>query len=160
VSVSLPRVVAGALGFVVVAVAGWALIADDPFGGEPMAVVPANLRADAAVKKSEEASLRAPVQGAAEALNQGGPPAATVSSLRPPLRVARPSPSSMGPAAKRQDVVILGSPDTAAFDERLTESSRHGPLPKVAQDGARPADVYARPVKGIPGNRTRQGWRS
>jgi polysaccharide deacetylase 2 family uncharacterized protein YibQ len=40
---------------------------------------------------------------------------------------------------------------SAALDERLTEPSRHGPLPKVAQDGTRPADVFARPVKGIPG---------
>src|SRR5882762_7123357 len=83
VSVSLPGVVAGALGLVVVAVAGWTLIADDPFGGEPMVVVPANLRADAAVKKSEEASLRVPAQGIAEGLNQDGPPAATVE--QPPV---------------------------------------------------------------------------
>src|SRR5205807_2244782 len=58
-----------------------------------------------------------------------------------------------GMSGKRQDVVIPPSPEgkSAPLDERLTESSRHGPLPKVAPDGARAASAYASPVKGIPG---------
>lgn len=35
---------------------------------------------------------------------------------------------------------------TPAPDKRLVEKDRYGPLPRVAADGARPADVYARPV--------------
>ena len=149
---ALPPVIAGALSLVVVAAAGWAIIADDPFGGEPMVIVPANLRADTAVKKPEEMSLRSSAPGAlgnTERQNRDdGEPAAP----------AAPPGSKVitiidGTSGKRQDVVILGSPEdkSTAFDERLTESSRHGPLPKVAQDGARAADAYARPVKGIPG---------
>ena len=55
-------------------------------------------------------------------------------------------------SGKRQDVVIPPSPDGkfAPSDERLTESSRHGPLPKAA-GGAGAANAYASPVKGIPG---------
>ena len=43
-----------------------------------------------------------------------------------------------------------------APDERLVEKSRYGPLPRIGADGARPADVYARPplvpanLKGAP----------
>ncbi|MEA3027501.1 MAG: uncharacterized protein QOF91_2786, partial [Alphaproteobacteria bacterium] len=38
-----------------------------------------------------------------------------------------------------------------ALDERFSERGRHGPLPKVSQDGTRPADAFARPAKGIAG---------
>jgi hypothetical protein len=40
-----------------------------------------------------------------------------------------------------------------AADRRLVESSKSGPLPRVAPDGARPADVYARPFAETPSNR-------
>src|SRR2546430_5150808 len=72
--------------------------------------------------------------------------------------IRRPPSSTLFPyttlfRSKRQDVVIPPSPEgrSAPPDERLTESSRHGPLPKVAADGARAANAYASPVKAIPG---------
>lgn len=37
-----------------------------------------------------------------------------------------------------------------APDPRVVEKGRHGPLPKVAADGARPMDVYARPFIAAP----------
>ena len=40
-----------------------------------------------------------------------------------------------------------------AADHRLVESSKFGPLPRIAPDGARPADVYARPFAETPNNR-------
>lgn len=40
----------------------------------------------------------------------------------------------------------LGVRLAAAPDKRLVENSRYGLLPRVGPDGARPADVYARPV--------------
>ena len=59
-----------------------------------------------------------------------------------------------GTSGARREIVIPGTPDGqgatnpgAAGDPRLIETSRHGPLPKIAQDGTRPADAYARPVK-------------
>jgi polysaccharide deacetylase 2 family uncharacterized protein YibQ len=59
-----------------------------------------------------------------------------------------------GSSGKRQNIVVPGGDDkekTGAGDDRLTERSRHGPLPKIAQDGARPSEVFARPVKPIAG---------
>ncbi len=38
----------------------------------------------------------------------------------------------------------------AAPDRRVVEKGRYGPLPKVASDGARPMDVYARPFTTPP----------
>ena len=40
----------------------------------------------------------------------------------------------------------------AANDPRLTEPSRHGPLPKIAQDGTRPSEAFARPAKANGSN--------
>ena len=40
----------------------------------------------------------------------------------------------------------LGVRLAAAPDKRLVEKSRYGLLPRIGADGARPADVYARPV--------------
>src|SRR5262249_60835279 len=63
-----------------------------------------------------------------------------------------------GTSGKRQEVVI---PATAAptiadgksitASERLSEPSPHGAIPKVAADGARASEVFARPVKPIAG---------
>jgi polysaccharide deacetylase 2 family uncharacterized protein YibQ len=58
-----------------------------------------------------------------------------------------------GTSGKRQDVVVAGSGEgkSALLDERVGETSRHGPLPKIGTDGARPSDIFARPVKAIAG---------
>ncbi len=40
----------------------------------------------------------------------------------------------------------LGVRLAEAPDPRLVESGKYGPLPKIGADGARPADVYARPI--------------
>ncbi|MGO4872987.1 MAG: divergent polysaccharide deacetylase family protein [Roseiarcus sp.] len=49
----------------------------------------------------------------------------------------------------------LGVHLAAAPDQRLVEKSRYGLLPRIGADGARPADVYARPV--IASGRLRAG---
>ncbi len=41
---------------------------------------------------------------------------------------------------------VLGIRLAPAPDPRLVETSRYGALPRVGADGARPADVYARPI--------------
>jgi uncharacterized protein len=147
--IALRHVVAGVLSLVLIAIAGWAMIADDSFGGEPMVIVPAHLRGDTAIKKPEEMN------------SQAAAPDTTEGSSRDEREAIAPAvpPGSRtitiidGMSGKRQDVVIPPSPESksASLDERLTESSRHGLLPKVAADGARAANAYASPVKSIPG---------
>jgi polysaccharide deacetylase 2 family uncharacterized protein YibQ len=62
------------------------------------------------------------------------------------VRVLRPS------GTDSPNSVIIRVPDSgvvrlaAAPDRRLTERSRHGILPRIGEDGARPSQVYARPV--------------
>jgi|SRR6185437_12907241 len=53
------------------------------------------------------------------------------------------------PAANGPEIIdvaqALGRQPAAAGDGRLIEASKYGPLPRIAADGARPSQVYARP---------------
>jgi uncharacterized protein len=145
--VVIPQAVVGVLGLFVVVLAGWAMIVDEPFGGEPWAVAPADFTVVRGAKPDEA----------------GSPPPAQATTVAPATAAPPPGTKTVtiidGMSGKREEIVIpsaapAGSPDAKAagnVDQRLTESSRHGPLPKIAADGKRPADVYARPVKGIAG---------
>jgi len=143
--IALPHVAAGVLGLFVVVFALWAVIADDPLGGEPTAIVMAN-----------------PPLGA-------GKTPATASLPVGPTRYDGPDPSAAAPKAssgtqtvtiidgssgKRQEVIIPGSDvkKGAAVDTKLLEISRHGPIPKIAPDGARPSDAYARKTPATAAN--------
>jgi uncharacterized protein len=143
----VPQAIVGLLSLFVVVLLGWAVIVDDPFGGEPVAVVRTDMAAVNPGGKSESASAR-PVGQAnrpdspppGEAAPPSAPPGRTVTIID-------------GTSGKRQDIVLPGPAEDKAgrIDPRLTESSRHGPLPKVGADGARVSDIYARPVKVVAG---------
>ena len=143
----VPRAIAGALATCIVVFALWALLVDDPFGGEPVAVAPVQPRTGAAGKTEQtppaaQAKAAPPSETASAAPTAAPPGAKTVTIID-------------GVSGKRQDVVIADVPQSttsrAAPDDRLVESSPQGAIPIVGPDGARPADVYARPVKGTPG---------
>jgi polysaccharide deacetylase 2 family uncharacterized protein YibQ len=150
----VPRTVAGALGFCVSIFVLWAIFGDDPFGGEPAAVVSADLRPNGQAAKGNEPTTPSGPQVKAE---PGAPVPAVVESGKPPP--ANTVTIIDGMSGKRQEVVIgagskppaAGQPPaparTVVVDPRLVEMTRHGPIPKIASDGARPADVYARPTK-------------
>jgi uncharacterized protein len=107
------------------------------------------------------------------------PPAPAIASIRPPAvppSVAAALPSSSATAEQLEaasgvkvvrngggasDALIIDVPQTlgvrlvAAPDKRLVEKSRYGLLPRVGSDGARPGDIYARPV--VSSERLRPG---
>ena len=150
--VRAPQVFAASLGLVMIGAAGFVVFTDDPLGGEPMVAVPADLRADAVAKTSDEPGQNPTAPGDAQRPNRhdGAAPGATEPSVPPGAKTITIIDGSNG---KRQDIIINGpsTDKSPTADDRLTETSRHGMLPKVAPDGARPADIYARPVKAIPG---------
>jgi polysaccharide deacetylase 2 family uncharacterized protein YibQ len=41
--------------------------------------------------------------------------------------------------------------EVPAVDPKFVEMTPHGPVPRIAADGMRPADVFARPVQPLPG---------
>jgi hypothetical protein len=141
---------------------GWAIVRDSPLGGEPIATAASNPRPDAGT----------PAKGAGTGRPAGSP---TVADKTRPNRYDGPAPGERpaepapppgsktvtiidGSSGKRQQVVVPNTPNDKTApngkpvvpEERLTEPSRHGPLPKITQDGVRPADAYAQPVKSNP----------
>jgi hypothetical protein len=150
------QVLAGALACFAVVFLGWALFADGQLGGEPMVVVPADLRADAAgtaTKTIEPGAAHAVEAGRDRPNRYDGPPA---TPGQPAAPAAAPGPTVTiidGSSGKRQDVPIPGqgaklAPDRA-IDQRLAEASHNGPIPRIASDGTRPSEAFAQPVKAI-----------
>jgi uncharacterized protein len=74
-----------------------------------------------------------------------------------------------GKTGAKQDVLVAAPANTAAsanatasvngaastdavpLDQKFAEMTAHGSVPKIAADGTRPADAFARPVQPIPG---------
>jgi polysaccharide deacetylase 2 family uncharacterized protein YibQ len=152
-----PQIIAGALAAFLGLFVLWAVVADDPYGGEPMAVVPANLRLAATTS-----DIPAPPQPGAPASGavpqQDGQVTAAVSS---PVPGAPPNTTTVtiidGKTGAKQEVVVpapaggAASAQAATVDQKFVEMTQHGAIPKIAADGTRPADAFARPVQPLPG---------
>jgi polysaccharide deacetylase 2 family uncharacterized protein YibQ len=145
------RVIAGALGLCVAVLAGWILFVDEPFGGEPMEIIsayPAPKPADAAAGQKPDIAAAPPAATAASGDRALPPGAETITIIdgstgkRQEVTVTQPGTS---PATKFNAKTI--STPATAIDPRLLETTRHGSVPKISPDGARPSDIYARPVK-------------
>ncbi len=142
----VPQAIAAVLGLFVLAFALWVAIVDDPYGGEPMAV--ALTEPKAATKKPDSV----PPLGAAPKAEPGsrrydGPdPASAAKTETPPAKTITIIDGSSG---KTQEVVLPGpaAVKSAPVDARLLDTSRHGAIPKIAPDGTRPAEAYARAVQ-------------
>lgn len=106
----------------------WAALVRDPLGGEPSAQVTLPpVAAPEAPAPQQTAKIEAPQKDA--------PPAGTQT-----INIID------GSTGKRQEVVI-GTPSESkrsGADPRLIESSRHGSIPRIAADGLRPSEAYAR----------------
>jgi polysaccharide deacetylase 2 family uncharacterized protein YibQ len=118
-----------ACAFIVASVAGvWIAAVDDPDGGWPVAV---------ASIKDNEPSTTGSLSGFAAmgpARPQAGEGTAAMPDATPGQMAALPQ--AMPPSKVRA---------TAAPLDQLVETTAFGPVPKIAEDGLRPMDAYARP---------------
>jgi polysaccharide deacetylase 2 family uncharacterized protein YibQ len=136
--VALPQVAAGLLGLSIAVVGGWTVLASNPYGGQPIAVVAMG------TDGVKDAKAAPPKPGApAEAAVPPGSKVVTITD---------------GSTGKAQQVVVPPKPDAelqkkAAIDPQLAEESRHGMIPKIAADGKRAALAYAKPIK-LPADKT------
>jgi uncharacterized protein len=149
----VPQIMAGALAAFLGLFVLWATVADDPYGGEPVAVVSANLRLPA---KTSDNSAPQPGAPAAEK-----PHDAQAMAPASPAPGAPPNTTTVtiidGKTGAKQEVLVPGpangpAPAKAApVDPKFVEMMTHGAIPKIAADGTRPADAFARPVRPLPG---------
>jgi polysaccharide deacetylase 2 family uncharacterized protein YibQ len=156
--IAIPHAVAGTLGLFLCAWTVWALVVDDPFGGEPMALI-------ATTAAPPKAARAMPVVGASTGLegprSYNGP-----SSPEQPAQAPGPGQPAINPpgtktvtiidgsTGKRHEVAIPSTRDVRApVDQRLLENSRHGAIPRIAPDGARPAEIYARAARPLANRR-------
>jgi uncharacterized protein len=157
IKIPVPQIIAGALAAFLGLFVLWAVVADDPYGGEPLAVVPANLRL--AAKTSDIPGPPQPAAGATAALQQHDgqvtPPASSPASDAPPNTTTVTIID--GKTGAKQEVVVpapagAAAPTQAApTTQKFVEMTPHGAIPKIAADGTRPADAFARPVQPLPG---------
>jgi polysaccharide deacetylase 2 family uncharacterized protein YibQ len=146
----VPWVIAGALGACIAVFIGWAAVVEDPLGGEPIVVVAAEPRVaatktpdDAAAKPNSEAEAKRdpkPGPGAPEARQGAAEPAKAPAGMQTITIID-------GGTGNRQEVLVptKGGEGAPPADANILESTRHGMIPRVAADGARPLVAYARP---------------
>ena len=116
----------------------WVNVAAEKNGGEPFAIAP--IKQGETTNSAAKSSPSLAAQSAAKNDSTAAPGSRTVTIID-------------GKSGARQEIVIRdadpGAPaaatKTAAInvDARLVDTSRHGPIPKVGDDGAKPLDVYA-----------------
>jgi uncharacterized protein len=181
-------VLAGGLGVFVAVFLAWAIIKDDPFGGEPIVTAPVDLHVALVPKKAETAAApeAAPIVRSSSP-PQRAPDGPTVISVPPAANPANTKTVTIidGKTGERQEIVIpvvsgaaannatangaaangtatngtatngasagAAAPERQAAEQKFVEMTSHGPVPKIAADGTRPAEAFARPVKTMPG---------
>jgi len=140
-----PQVIAGALALFLGVFVLWALAGDDPFGGEPIVAVPIDAQPAVAMKKPDAAETAA-------------------ATPAPPPKTAPPSKTITiidGKTGARQEVAVAdeggaanpaaAAPAAVPAGQKFVEVTPQGAVPKIATDGTRPAEAFARPVKPLPG---------
>jgi len=141
----LPKAVAGLLALSILGIGVWAAVVEDPFGGEPRAIVVA---APAVEAKSAEGG------GGPVSRHDGNAGAAKVAAA--PAAAEPPAGGKTvniidGMSGRSQQVVLPSPPGEAkgapSVELRMLEKTRHGAIPRIAADGTRPATLFAQPLK-------------
>ncbi len=136
-----------ALGLIAITI-GWFFIRSDPMGGEPVVVIAidpnnrpiAGGSADI-VPDVKVIAPRVPFPSSGSVQQTVPSQAFSGSQELPVAGVSQPE--APVPSSGNTRVVLLPVPQRS-----VVESSRYGPLPKIAADGSRPSQVYARPSNG------------
>jgi polysaccharide deacetylase 2 family uncharacterized protein YibQ len=124
---------------------------DDPLGGEPHALVPIESKLPRAEPEAREARDAPPPRMPDVAQQPDTRPRASASDVESASGVSVVRPDGVGPPPSLVIKVPTSSALSPAPDPRLIERTRNGNLPRIGADGARPAEVYARPDNMLPG---------
>ena len=150
-----PQILAGLLGLFGIAVVGWAIFVKDPLGGEPTAVVATAPLAKITAKPDGDGQQHSRHDGLA---SDAAPPEKVVTSAVVALPPGTKTITIIdGSSGKHENVIVPGKSSDLApkttVDQRILETTRHGAIPKIASDGARPFTVFAHPRK-LPADKT------
>ncbi len=142
------RIPFGILGLALVGLVGtvvgvWLIFMRDPTGGEPQAIVKLD-RSKTGIAKDDVAVAGSPHETGTRS-GSGEPAQQGVAELAPaPGKGLAPVPPRRVPEA------VEGQPLSTQPIARVAEKTRWGTLPRIAADGTRPLDVYARPTPRRP----------
>jgi polysaccharide deacetylase 2 family uncharacterized protein YibQ len=145
------RAIAGALSICVAVLASWILFVDEPFGGEPVVIVSADTRDSPNAGKGKTGAAEpgktetAPTVTSADPGKSGGPTVTIIDGSTGTRKEIQVAPTA-APAAK-QGMPKEEPRSETKIEQRFLENSRHGTIPKIAPDGVRPSEIYAKPVK-------------
>jgi uncharacterized protein len=155
---------AGLLGLALATFVVWVMVAHDPFGGEPIAVVKANLGSETgnavALRPSETDATAPEITGAISA-------AAEIAQLKAQER-AREKALDQAAAGRGEQIVTIIDGTSGArqevkipapveatisqgIDAQLVEITRDGPIPRIGANGMRAAQAFAQPAGAKPG---------
>ena len=147
--VSAPQLLAGVLGVSGLVVVAWAAFVSDPLGGEPTAVIATKTTTptQAARDGDGDGKQHARHDGLASSLPASQD--AAVKTVEPPPPGSKTVTIIDGSSGARKEFTIPGGADGGSqkplLDPKLIEGTRHGAIPKVGPDGARPSSRYAHP---------------
>jgi hypothetical protein len=149
------QILAGVLGLFGIAVMAWAIFVNDPLGGEPTAVVATGPLAKMQAKPDGDGQQHSRYDGPSS--DKAPSASAAIPAAAPPPPGSKTITIIDGSSGKHQDVIIpgksSGNAQKAPVDQRLLETTRHGAIPTIAPDGARPFTLYAHPRK-LPAGKT------
>jgi polysaccharide deacetylase 2 family uncharacterized protein YibQ len=139
---------AGVLGVSGLVVVAWAAFVSDPLGGEPTAVATKTTTPTQAARDGDgDGKQHARHDGLASSLPAS--PDAAVKTVEPPPPGSKTVTIIDGSSGARKEFTIPGGADGGSqkplLDPKLIEGTRHGAIPKVGPDGARPSSRYAHP---------------
>jgi polysaccharide deacetylase 2 family uncharacterized protein YibQ len=159
--ISISQVVAGALLLFLGVFVVWAIVGDNLFGGEPVVAVPIALHAVPAEKKAEAMPMPEATPGMPAHSGHDVAAKASMTGSPAPAQTNAPGTKTVtiidGKTGARQEVAIPdggnggNSMSAAPPGQNLIEMTPRGPIPKIAADGTRPSEAFARPVKPLPG---------
>jgi polysaccharide deacetylase 2 family uncharacterized protein YibQ len=148
-------------------------VTDNPLGGEPVAIARADLQAAASTpaKKTEVVRPSAADESGTPGRYDGPHAPATVTpGTTPPGTTATNAPAGTPPvppgsktvniidgkSGASQVVVIPGptegrSASLTPLEQKFVETTKHGAIPRIADDGVRPSEVFAQTASVLPG---------
>jgi hypothetical protein len=132
-------------------------VVDDPLGGEPIVLVATEPRAPAKAP-DEAAPDAAKAKPESETKNETKPSPDAKPAAGEPPKTPPPGMQSVtiidGGTGTRQEVLVpaQGGQAGAAADAKLLEATRHGQIPRISVEGARPLVAYAQPAAESSGN--------